>query len=48
MGLFPEDTGTGLYEALAADTPTTLVQLNGEKTSLGDAVVQYSGRNNFV
>jgi len=48
MGLFPEDTGTGLYEALAADTPTTLVQLNGEKTSLGDAVVQYSGLGNQI
>ncbi|WP_440947508.1 hypothetical protein ACSAZL_04340 [Methanosarcina sp. T3] len=48
MGLFPEDTGTGLYEALAADTPTTLVQLTGEKTSLGDAVVQYSGLGNQI
>jgi len=48
MGLFPEGTGTGLYEALAADTPTTLVQLTGEKTSLGDAVVQYSGLGNQI
>ncbi|AAM06518.1 TPA: VWA domain-containing protein [Methanosarcina acetivorans] len=48
MGLFPEDTGTGLYEALTADTPTTLVQLTGEKTSLGDAVVQYSGLGNQI
>lgn len=48
MGLFPEDTGTGLYEALAADTSTTLVQLTGEKTSLGDAVVQYSGLGNQI
>ncbi|AKB37516.1 hypothetical protein MSSAC_2926 [Methanosarcina siciliae C2J] len=48
MNLFPEDTGTGLYEALTADTPTTLVQLTGEKTSLGDAVVQYSGLGNQI
>jgi len=27
MGIFPEETGTDLYEALTANTPTTLVQL---------------------
>jgi uncharacterized membrane protein len=48
MGIFPEETGTDLYEALTADTPTTLVQLTGEKTSLGDAVTQYSGLGNQI
>ncbi|AKB21198.1 VWA domain-containing protein [Methanosarcina sp. WH1] len=48
MGIFPEETGTDLYQALTADTPTTLVQLTGEKTSLGDAVTQYSGLGNQI
>lgn len=46
MGLFPEGTGTDLYESLTAKTPTSLVQLTGEKTTLGDAVTQYSGLGN--
>ena len=48
MGIFPEETGADLYKALTADTPTTLVQLTGEKTSLGDAVTQYSGLGNQI
>ncbi|HIH75626.1 MAG TPA: VWA domain-containing protein [Methanosarcina sp.] len=48
MGIFPEGTGTDLYESLTANTPTTLVQLTGEKTSLGDAVTQYSGLGNQI
>lgn len=48
MGIFPEETGTNLYEALTANTPTALVQLTGDKTSLGDAVVQYSGIGNQI
>lgn len=48
MGIFPEETGTDLYEALTANTPTTLVQLTGEKTSIGDAVTQYSGLGNQI
>ena len=48
MGLFPNETGTDLYKALAANTPTTLVQLTGDKTNLGDAVTQYSGTGNQI
>lgn len=48
MGLFPEGAGTDLYESLTANTPTTLVQLTGEKTTLGDAVTQYSGLGNQI
>ena len=48
MGLFPEETGTELYKALTANTPTTLVQLTGDKTSLGDAVTQYAGSGNQI
>jgi len=48
MGLFPNETGTDLYKALAANTPTTLVQLTGDKTNLGDAVTQYSGIGNQI
>lgn len=48
MGLFPEGAGTDLYESLTAHTPTALVQLTGEKTTLGDAVTQYSGLGNQI
>jgi len=48
MGLFPNETGTELYEALTANTPTSLVQLTGDKTSLGDAVTQYSGSGSQI
>lgn len=48
MGLFPNETGTDLYNALAANTPTTLVQLTGDKTNLGNAVTQYSGTGNQI
>lgn len=48
MGIFPEGAGTDLYESLTAKTPTALVQLTGEKTTLGDAVTQYSGLGNQI
>jgi uncharacterized membrane protein len=48
MDLFPKDVGTELYKALAANTPTTLVQLTGDKTALGDAVTQYAGTGNQI
>lgn len=48
MELFSNETGTDLYKALAADTSTTLVQLTGDKTNLGDAVTQYSGTGNQI
>ena len=48
MGLFPEEAGTELYKALVANTPTTLVQLTGDKTSLGDTVTQYAGSGNQI
>ena len=48
MGIFQEGTGTELYEALTAKTPTTFIQLTGDKTSLGDAVLQYSGSGSQV
>ncbi|AKJ38943.1 hypothetical protein [Methanosarcina barkeri] len=48
MGLFSNETGDDLYKALAADTSTTLVQLTGDKTNLGDAVTQYSGTGNQI
>ena len=48
MGIFEEGTGTELYEALAAKTPTTFIQMTGDRTSLGDAVLQYSGSGSQV
>ena len=48
MGIFPEETGTELYKALTANTPTTLVQLTGDKTFLGDTITQYAGSGNQI
>ncbi|MCG7853764.1 MAG: VWA domain-containing protein [Methanosarcinaceae archaeon] len=49
MALFKEGTASRLYEALTANTPTTLVRVSGDKTSVGDAIVQYSrGDNQLV
>lgn len=48
MNLFPEGAGTELYKALVANTPTTLVKLTGDKTSLGDTVTQYAGSGNQI
>jgi hypothetical protein len=48
MGVFPNETGTDLYEALTANTPTSLIQLSGDKTSLGDAITQYSGSGSQI
>ena len=48
MGIFPEETGTELYKALTANTPTTLVQLTGDKTSLGETITQYAGSGNQI
>ncbi|TGC09189.1 VWA domain-containing protein [Methanolobus halotolerans] len=48
MKLFNDETATNLYEHLTATTPTTLVQLTGEKTALGDAIMQYSRGDNQI
>ncbi len=48
MGIFPEEAGSELYKALVANTPTTLVQLTGDKTSLGDTVTQYAGSGSQI
>ncbi|MBN1134767.1 MAG: VWA domain-containing protein [Methanosarcinaceae archaeon] len=48
MALFKEGVASRLYEALTAKTPTTLVKVSGDKTSLGDAIVQYSSGDNQI
>lgn len=48
MNIFPEEAGSELYKALVASTPTALVQLTGDKTSLGDTVTQYAGSGNQI
>ncbi|WP_292463860.1 VWA domain-containing protein [Methanolobus sp.] len=49
MNIFDKQAATNLYESLAAKTPTTLVRLTGDKTALGDAIMQYStGDNQLV
>ncbi|AFV22331.1 hypothetical protein Mpsy_0118 [Methanolobus psychrophilus R15] len=48
MNIFDKQAATNLYESLAAKTPTTLVRLTGDKTSLGDAIMQYSTGDNQV
>lgn len=48
MGLFDKQASTKLYEHLAANTPTTLVTLSGDKTALGDAIMQYATGDNQI
>ncbi|UGV41287.1 hypothetical protein J7W08_03020 [Methanococcoides orientis] len=48
MELFEEGVGDKVYESLTANTPTTLVRLSGDSTSLGDAVEQYSSGDNQI
>ncbi len=48
MELFEEGTASRLYEALTAKTPSTLVRVSGDKTSVGDAIVQYSRGDNQI
>ncbi|NPE29089.1 VWA domain-containing protein [Methanococcoides sp. SA1] len=48
MSLFEEGVGTNVYESLTANTPTTFIQLEGESTSLGDAIEQYSTGDNQI
>ncbi|MDD4496715.1 MAG: hypothetical protein PHV51_00955 [Methanosarcinaceae archaeon] len=43
MDIFKEGTGQRLYESLVDNTPTAFVRLTGDKTSLGDSVLQYAG-----
>ncbi|MDG6243715.1 MAG: VWA domain-containing protein [Methanolobus sp.] len=48
MNLFRNGTSSDLYEAMAAQTPTSLVRLTGDSTALGDAIVQYSTGDNQI
>lgn len=48
MRLFDDRMATNLYEALTANTPTTLVKLTGDRTALGDAIMQYSTGDNQI
>ncbi|MDO9516805.1 MAG: hypothetical protein Q7J10_02035 [Methanosarcinaceae archaeon] len=48
MQLFEEGTASRIYEALTAQTPTTIVKVSGDKTSIGDAIVQYSSGDNQI
>ncbi|ATU08186.1 vWA domain-containing protein [Methanohalophilus portucalensis] len=48
MQLFEEGVADELYESLTTKTPTSLVRLTGDKTALGDAVVQYASSDNQV
>ncbi|MDK2891798.1 VWA domain-containing protein [Methanohalophilus sp.] len=42
MQLFEKGVGDEIYESLSAKTPTTFVEIDGDKTPLGDAIMQYS------
>ena len=48
MQLFEEGAASRIYEALTAQTPTTIVTVSGDKTSIGDAIVQYSRGDNQI
>jgi hypothetical protein len=48
MNIFDKQAATNLYESLSVKTPTTLVRLTGDKTALGDAIMQYSTGDNQI
>lgn len=48
MQLFEEGVADELYESLTTKTPTSLVRLTGDKTALGDAIVQYASSDNQI
>lgn len=48
MQLFEEGIASRIYEALTAKTPTTIVTVSGDKTSIGDAIIQYSRGDNQI
>ncbi|RNI09109.1 vWA domain-containing protein [Methanohalophilus halophilus] len=48
MQLFEKGVADELYESLTTKTPTSLVRLTGDRTALGDAVVQYASSENQV
>jgi uncharacterized membrane protein len=48
MQLFEGGTGERIYESMASKTPTSMVRLTGDKTNIGDAIVQNSGGDNQI
>ncbi len=48
MRLFEEGIGDRLYESLVPHTPTSLFRLTGERTAIGDSIVQHSRGNNQI
>lgn len=48
MDIFEEGAGQNIYEGLVDNTPTTFIRLTGDKTSLGDSVLQYAGSGQQV
>ncbi|AEH60506.1 conserved hypothetical protein [Methanosalsum zhilinae DSM 4017] len=48
MNIFREGTGDRIYESLAVNTPTTLMRLTGERTAIGDAIIQHSRGDNQI
>lgn len=42
MQIFEKDVGDEMYESLTAKTPTTFIEIDGDRTPLGDAIMQYS------
>ncbi|MBP2029597.1 putative membrane protein [Methanohalophilus levihalophilus] len=42
MQLFEKEVGDEMYESLTAKTPTTFIEIDGDRTPLGDAIMQYS------
>ncbi|WP_445475740.1 hypothetical protein ACT9XH_03100 [Methanococcoides methylutens] len=48
MELFKEGVGDNVYGSLTANTPTTMIRLSGDSSSIGDAVEQYSSGDNQI
>lgn len=48
MHLFDKQMATRLNEHFTSQTPTTLVKLSGDRTALGDAIMQYATGDNQI
>jgi len=48
MALFDNDTGTRVYDRLQSRTPTSIHQITGDRSAIGDAITEFAQGNDNV
>ena len=48
MALFDNDTGTRVYDRLRSRTPTSIHQITGDRSAIGDAITEFAQGNDNV